>query len=340
MLQLMLLPLVALSVAGQWHFPVESTVSVKGRSETHVVKGGTHHFSWKCYDTARWEIYVPNTFRPELAVQVYQHNGPWEHMTATLRLSDVHPNTSATIVPCPYQSGVEPHLAVGLSAIAKYGPQTCVPGTTLELHISAEGPYLIHFGRSAFSWDFTQAASNYLMVGNWANIRSPLLSFVGTVAIVYALRAHTLLQSAEKSDWELITETIIVLLWFAALTTDMARYGEAVTMPTCTPSYNFAPATDRTSFGGCSLCTFVLRIAFGALGMAIPLWGRRGDWSKMIATALVIPAIFLGVGYIVVPILTIVWVNMFPSAPLNPITTAPKYTPRGTQHSQMLHALH
>lgn len=311
----MLIPTVILAVGGRWHYPSETSVSVQSASETHVVKGGTRHFSWKCRDTTTWEVQVPNTFRPELTVQVYQHQGPWDHMTATLEPSRVHPNTSATIVPCPYRSRVDPHLAVALSAVAKYGPQACTPGTTLELHVSADGPYLIHFGPQDAGHNIGQAAYNYFMVGSWANIRSPILSFVGTLAIVYALRAHTLLHSSEKSDWEQITETILVLVWFSGLTTDMTRYGEAVTIPECTPLLKLAAQPGHSTNGSCPLCILLIRIAAGAAGMTIPLWGRRGDWSKMIATILVIPAIFLGVGYVVAPVLTVVWVNFYTYIP-------------------------
>lgn len=293
--------------AGETRYFRESKRRVAAAGHTYFTGGGTRIWTWRCDGTAEWDVVAPNAFRPGLRVEVYNHAGPWAHLTGAVYPDAAYPNTTATVAPCPFASAIDPQLAVGLSSILRYGPYPCEVGAQLLLKVTAEGPVAVAFGRprpAAIGHQLVWSAYDYYAAGMWAHNSSPAWTILTTVAIIYALKAHKI--TSDRTHWGAVAQTLVVIVWFSGLATDVSRFTRAV-VPSlkCTPlSQNAGAAWLR---GGSAGGVLLARVAVSMVGMATPVWGGPSTLAMAGATALLLPGLLLGTGYVAGPLVTIAW---------------------------------
>jgi hypothetical protein len=308
-------------------------------------RGGTSIYRWECHpgSTVEWRLAGINDGRPRFELELYNHGtgSPWDDVAGRIQTSGI---VNASVLPCPHQSFLHPHLAVALQVVAGYGPVPC-RDTVYEAHVTSTGPYAFVLGSppnpkatALLTWEYIRLA--------W-RLKMPfgLAGFVASIFFVFVLRSvsavidvsHSPTRKAKTSYWQEakhvfrgksagmgvhwweLEELAVVLAWTSAITSDVSRFVMMTEPPKCSlpQGIEAAPLPGWTDHDGAvTFGLLVLKVGVGLLGivsvLAASFARKRPDNGIWVILALTVGvcvlSLWYAIGFGLAPLFTLVWV--------------------------------
>lgn len=301
-----------------------------GDSQVFYSRGGTRQYKWHCVNGDRvfWEIYVPNTFRPDIKVGIYGHSDNIEsQLTYSGSVDAVFNATTIKVDACPFRSHYEAFTQLAYRTVVRYGSAVCDRDGYQHVEITATGPNAFSIGeRETFKFKHYAAMTYYyLATGTWAGFPCPGTTFL--VFGLFVISSNLISKFAKTSTptpnraYFVLAETLLVMLWLVSIISDGLRYLAMQKIGDCVPLHDNANGAQRhsssnTKTGATGLFAVRMATAIAAITAIIVAGKAPGSSSYKIAligcwvasTFIFVACLLLGIGYGASPLSLIGWV--------------------------------